>query len=239
VPKIRLAQPFDDFHGTVSGQTVNNRMVLSSSRREANTGRAWKASNNPRSYRQTEIRKYMTLASAAYRDLDQAVADDWTDAANAHNRTNILGLDYYLTGIGLFVMLNMHKQIGGQPIVEALPEILTPPLPIGLVSLVAFTRNVMRPTADVTGLEIGGIVTIRISAPLPGQARRARSKDCRFLDEDLPDNYMMYMGGPVIWALGMPWDYIVAGDRVGVEVRSLSKYHWPGPPLLIPNFEVT
>lgn len=239
MPKIRLAQPFDDFHGTVSGQTVNNRMVLSSSRREANTGRAWKAPNNPRSFRQTEVRKYMTLASAAYRDLDQAVADDWTDAANAHNRTNILGLDYNLTGIGLFLMLNMYRQIAGHAIAEELPDFFMPPIPIAVTKAVRMSGTVFRPTIDITGLETAGKVFIRVSPPLPGQARRARSNQCRMLDINLSNNvYQRGVPDLVTMTLAMPMNYMAVGDRIGIEVRSLSALYWPGPPLLVPNIEV-
>ena len=239
VPKIRLAQPFDDFHGTVSGQTVNNRLVLSSSRREANTARAWQAPHNPLSFRQIEMRKFMTLSAAAYRDLDIADANDWTDAANAHARTNILGLDYYLTGMALFSMLNMYRQIAGQAITSTLPDFFTPPLPIAVTSAIRFASTVFKAIVNVEGLQVGAHVFIRVSPPLPGAACRARSKTCRMLDIDLSNNIMQFSSNPITMSMSMPVDYIKLGDHVGIEVRSLSSLWWPGPALLVPNIEVT
>jgi len=239
MPKIRLAQPFDNFHGTVSGQTVNNRMILSSSRREANTGRSWKAPNNPRSFRQIEVRKYMTLASAAYRDLDKAVADDWVDAANSHARTNILGLEYYLTGIALFLMINLYRQIDAKTITNAVPDIITPPVPLEVSSVKINSSTSLTIEADVTGLETEGLGYVRFSPPLPGQARRARSRDCRLLDPVLSKNIYHHSAGFLQITLNMPANYFVVGSRLGVELRSLSEFYWPGPALLVPNMQAT
>ena len=239
MPRIRLAQPFDDVHGSLSGRTVNNRVVLSSSRREANTCRSWQAPDNPRSFRQTEIRRFMALSAAAYRDLDKADADDWNDAANAKNRENILGLEYFLTGVGLFSMLNMYRQIAGQPVTAEIPDFFTPPIPIAVNKAICFASTVFKAEVNVDGLEDGGHVYIRVSPPLPGAARRARSNYCRMLDVTLSNNIMEYHTNPILMSLAMPQNYIKTGNRIGIEVRSLSKLWWPGPALLVPNILVT
>ena len=235
---LRLTQPFDAYHGTVSGQTANNRLVLYSSRRAACVARAWVLPDNPMSTLQEAVRDYLALAAAAYKGLTEAQAEAWTAAANAIMRQNILGLDYYLTGIGLFCMINTYGQIHAQAIVEDVPTILLPPVPIGLTSVVATTTVLLTIVADVTGLETGGLALCRVSLPLPGEARQARPNDCRMIDVTIDNNIEVHAAGTVTFALTIPTSLIVATDRIGVQITPLSADYFPGKPLLVGNVVV-
>jgi len=235
---IRLTQPFDAYHGTVSGQTPNNKVVLYSSRRAACVARAWVLPNNPKSTLQTAIRVYLALAAAAYRDLTEAQATAWTVAANAIMRENILGLDYYLTGIGLFCMINTYRQVHAQAIVDDVPTILLPPVPIAVVSVTATSTVLLTIVATVTGLETGGMAVCRVSLPLPGEARQARPNDCRLLDVTIDNNIEIHTAGTVTFALAISTSLIVATDRVGVQITPLSADYYPGLPLLAANVVV-
>ncbi len=232
---LRLTQPFDAYHGTVKGQTDNNKLVLYSSRRAACVARAWVSPDNPMSTLQLAVRDYLALAAAAYRDLTEAQAAAWTAAANAIMRENILGLDYYLTGIGLFCMINTYGQIHDQAIVDDVPTILMPPVPISLTSVTATSTVLLTIVADVTGLETDGMCLVRVSLPLPGEARQARPNDCRMIDVTIDSNIAVHAAGTLTIALTITTSLIVATDRIGVMITPLSADYFPGPPLLVGN----
>ena len=236
---IRLTQPFDAYHGTVSGQTANNKMVLFSSRRAANVARSWVLPDNPNSTLQAAIRSYLSLGATAYKGLSQVNADAWTAAANLLSRENILGLQYYHTGIGLFQMVNMYRQMGAEAIVEAVADIVPPPLPLAVDSIVATSTTALDIVADVTGIEAGGMALCRVTSPLPGAARRARSNDCRMLDATIADNIVVMGTDTCDFTLTMPTSHIVADDLIGVEITPLSAEYFPGPRLLVANQVVT
>ena len=235
---IRLTQPFDAYHGTVSGQTENNKVVLYSSRRAACVARAWVLPDNPGSTLQEAVRDYLTLSAAAYKGLTAEQAQEWTDAANAIMRSNILGLDYYLTGIGLFCMINAYRQIHNQAILDDCPAILMPPTPITVVSVTATSATLLTIVVTVTGLETGGMALCRVSLPLPGEARQARPNDCRMIDATIDNNIEVHVTGTVTFALTIPTSLIVATDRVGVQITPLSAAYFPGLPLLDANHVV-
>jgi len=232
---IRLTQPFDAFHGTASGQTDNNKVVCYSSRRTGCVARAYVVPDNPKTTIQGQVRALLLQAASEYKNGTKYCADAWTAKANTIMRTNILGIDYYLTGIGLWTMVQMYRYLIGLGPKYVVPELNEPPKPIAVTSATATDSTHIGVVVDVTGLETDGLGMCQLSAPLPGSARLARPNDCRLMDPHLYANFALHTLGVMTFDILIPSDFIVAGNRIGIQITPLSEEYYPGQRLLEPN----
>jgi len=232
------APPFDRVHGKIVGESGENGVVAYSSARGGNIFRAFVIPENPESTLQVAMRSYLTLAAAAYKDISAAQALIWETTANQINRDNILGISYTLTGIGLFCMVNVYRQMNGQAIVDDMPTIEQPIKPVGITSVVLTNATTLTIVADFTGNDVGFFGVCRISLPLPGEARQARSGDCRLRSPTISDNIIAVAGTTVTFVITIVALDYVATDRIGIELTPLSDAYVPGLKTLVGNFAV-
>ena len=235
---IRLAQPFDAFHGTVSGQSGDSKLVLFSTAKAAGVSRQWVSPANPQTTPQNTIRGYQTASTNAYSALTPAQAAAWTAAAAEINRTNILNLGYTLSGINLFVSLNSYRQINGVALVSDVPPIVIPPIPAGVDSADLSVATTLDIIIDLPGSSAGYLCVLRISPPLPSAVRQARRNDVRLAD-DFTQSIVVQSGNKGTFALTIPSGFIEENDYIGIEARQLSSSYVPGPVLLTGSFQVT
>ena len=231
---IRLAPPFDAYHGTVSGVAGSSKLTIFSTAKAAGVSRQWVVPANPQSTAQMLMRSYQIAGAAAYSALTPAQAAEWVDAAEQLNYENILHLSYTLSGINLFVMINAYRQIRGDAIIDACPTITMPPIPTEVTAVTLSTPTTLEIISKVPGLETDGWVLIRLTKPLSSAVRQARPNELRIVD-DGDKAIIKHSVGTVTHTLTVTsGDYAVA-DRVGVELRSLSTAFFPGPKYLEPN----
>lgn len=237
MPLYRLAQPFDGFSGTVSGQSGDSKLVLFSTPKAAGVARRWVSPANPQSTNQMLIRGYQTAAAVAYSAISQAQAALWIAAADQINRTNVLGLDYTLSGINLYVMINVYRQIDVEAIIDDVPTILQPPIPTVVTSVTLTTATELGVVAQVPGLETSGQALCRVSVPLPSDVYNASANDVRMIGpllDVIEDNG----AGTITWALDIASGDYAVGDPVGVMITPLSEFYFPGTPFLESNIAV-
>jgi len=235
MPIFRLTQPFDAFHGTVTGQSGDSKLVLYSTAKSAGVARQWVVPANPQSTNQMIFRGYQIAATAAYSGLTAAQAALWTEQAELLNYTNILNLDYSLSGVNLFVMINFYRQLRGIAILEDVPTIDKPPIPISVTSVTRTSATVLTVVASTVGLLNADFAMLRVSPPLSSAVRQARSNDVRIIGATLATSVVHPVSEVCTWTRTVPTGTYTVGDHVGVEITPLSADHFPGDKLLEPN----
>ena len=239
MPKVRLTTPFDAISGSVFGQSGNSGLTVFDTANSAGVARRWVSPSNPQSTLQMAIRGYQIASARAYALITPAQAYDWNVAAAQVNRTNVLNLDYTLSGIALFCMINNYRQIHGQAIISAVPTIAAPPIPTAVtqVELTGVSTN-MEIIASVPGAETGGMAMVRVSAPLPSDVYQGSAGDCR-IQGTIASTIVVHSSEVCTWTLLTEASKYDVGDYVSVIVTPLSAAYFPGTPYLVPSVIVT
>jgi len=160
---IRLAPPFDAFHGTVSGTGGSSKLTIFSTPKAAGVSRRWVVPSNPQSTLQMLMRSYQIAGSAAYSALSPAQAAIWVAAAEQLSYENILHLQYGISGINLFTMINYYRQIAGETLYSDCPAISAPPIPTAVTSVTLTTSILLTIVGQVPGMETGGKTMVRVT----------------------------------------------------------------------------
>lgn len=235
---FRLNPAIDALVGRILGETGGGGLVFFITRNGANVFRTWVTPENPQSPLQVAIRNYLAQSAVAYRELTAAQALIWSTTAAEITRTNSLGLSYELTGISLFCMINILRLMDAQVIVDDMPIIVKPIMPVGITSVILTTSVLLTIVADYTGNEDDYFGMINVSPPLPGEARQARPNDCRLLDPTIANNVVAVATNSVTFALAVTDSFYTVGDRIGIELTSWSDNYVPGDKTLIGNIAI-
>lgn len=233
-----VAPPYDKIHGKIMGESGVNGQVVYSTRTAGNVYRNYVIPANPQSTLQVVVRAALAAAAAAWKDITEAQAYDWNVKAATIYRTNILGVQYSLTGIGLYCEINTYRQLNAQAIVDVLPTIVAPVKPVGITSVTQTSATVLTIIANFTGNDDGYFGICRVSAPLPGEARQARVGDCRLRDATIANNIIAVATNSVTFPLTVPSGYYTALDRIGIYLMPTSDEYFAGEATLISNYEI-
>jgi len=231
---IRLAQPFDAFHGTVAGLSGDSKLTVFSTPKSSGLSRQWVVPANPQSTNQMLLRSYQIAAAAAYSDLTQAQAALWIAAAEQIHRENIIHLTYELSGINLFCMINSYRQIDGQAIVDDLPPIEKPAVATDVHTVSKSNPTLLAFIAVLPGAKVNEMAMCRVSPVLPSPNRKARKNDVRLIGS-LPQNIVTHSSGEATFLLTVPQGMYVEADPIGIEITTLSASYYPGDKFLVPN----
>lgn len=234
--KFLLAKPWDVVHGAIKGAGSDRGQVLFSAN-GLNIMRSNVIPNNPESALQTLARSYMSAAANGFQALTEVQATAWRTAAAALSRTDILGQEYTYSGIGLYVQVNTLRLMDGQSLVA------TPPTVDLLGQITSFTS-----VTDATGFidvivvhsltPATGQLRVRFSPPLGSQARNARNNEFRTLSSTFAASMFAVDTSPQTLHVPISTFTIASGDRVGVEVTSISDNYYVGTPVRDRNIAV-
>lgn len=236
--RFRLNPALDALSGKVLGPAGGSGLVFMYNHNCGNVFRTWVLPDNPESSNQQAVRNYLAQCAVAYKGLSAARAAAWTAMAITINRTNVLGLTYQLTGITLYTMLNFYRLLNAQALEPDVPAIVKPLKPVGITSVVLTSSVLLTIIADFTGNADGYFGLLNVSDILPGQARQARSNDCRLLDPTLASNVVAVSTNSVTFAIAVTDGYFTAADRIGIELMALSDEYVPGDKTLIGNYAI-
>lgn len=236
---FRLNPAIDALAGKILGPTGGSGLVFMHNLNCGNVFRTWVMPDNPQTPLQSSMRNYLAQCAVAYKGINAAQAALWTATAIQINRTNKLGLTYQLTGITLFTMVNFYRLMNAQSLELDIPEIVKPLKPVGITTVILTTSVLLTVVADYTGNADSYFGLLNVSAILPGEARQARPNDCRLLDPTIANNIIQVSTNVVTWPIEVTDGAFTAGDRIGLEMMTLSDEYVPGDKTLIGNYEIS
>lgn len=234
---VRLVSPFSAFRGKVMAAFGQSGVVAYDSTKGAQMARSYVVPTNPKTTAQVNIRALLAQASAGYKALTAAEGAAWTAAANAIKRTNPVGLEYELTGIGLYVQVNMYRLLAGLAISDTVPTALLPGV---IVPPGALTNNgsAITVTPNVAGLATGALYMVSLSNPLPSEVRQARKTEYRIGSDSTAESF----GSKAVPALTVTPGFFTlptADARIGVKYTPLTADYVPGAPVYVSNTELS
>lgn len=235
--KVTFHPALDLLHGALMSALGDRGIVCYSSGPAGKCARNYVRPANPQSNLQLLIRGHLSTCAAGYKALTTTQAAQWEAAARLLERTDILGVKYELTGIGLYCMINVYGLMYGDSLISIPPSTVTPLRPTSITSA---TINVAKLdiVVDCTGMTNGDVVLARVSAALPGEARNARPGDCRLLDENLTNNFGTVSTEACTISPTMTTYTFTGAERIGILLQPMRDTYMPGLPLLDPNLVV-
>ena len=236
MPKFIPAVPFAKFRGRVLNTGLPTGQVAFDSPKVGFVSRAYAVPTNPESTKQTEARNITTLCAQAYKALTETQANAWAAAAAGIERIDNLGTGYALSGIGLYCAVNWHRLNSGGAQSATVPSVLTPPAAPGAIESIVHAQSAETLTIslDLSTVTTGDILFCRVTPPLSGSARLARQNDLRTYSAETgvysEHAYIVRTSGDQSLELNVGTEVPswVDGDRVGVEVRTLTSAFFPG-----------
>lgn len=228
MPKCTLRLPFDAFRGLVMDVRSDTGLVVFDSPRSGHVARKFVKPTQPQTDLQQLIRSYVIAAAQAYKALSSAVSQDWVAAANAITRSDMLGQNYSLTGIGLYGAVNAYRLMDGQTQSATLPVAGVP----AKTQILTKAERTNATTITLTGTTQGSaIVKVfgRISNPSPSTARVPTIADLRANTSgtDFTDNFAAVNGNAFSLAIPVTSAKYTVGDVIAVGIIGLSSDYLP------------
>lgn len=127
MPIYTVKVPFDQVAGTISDSSGGG-LVLMNSPNAGAVARRYVKPTYSNTNLQIEVRGNLKLAAQGFAALTAVQAAAWNTAAADFRRTNSLGAEHKISGINLFAMVNMYRQIDGLAITTTPPTHLTTPV---------------------------------------------------------------------------------------------------------------
>ena len=248
MPSVRLAQPFDAFHGTLSNAAGDPQITTYSSRIAPGVARRWTKPKITESAHQAQIQSWSTSAARRYSTLSAALIADWNEAAAHYTRTNILGLEYALTGNTLYRLHYLYLAIFGWGINDNVGDYVTPSeiLSISYCHFVASTDGGITPDKVWIWAVVPSAPDMmrgicRLSKPLGGAARQANTSECTMRDPVISQNAAWKSpGNPrMVFDIDVPGSGIAVGSRIGIHITPTNAALYPGRVYFARNYLVT
>jgi hypothetical protein len=184
---------------------------------------------NPKTPAQVEIRGFLSAAAVAFKSLDPEDVAAWDALAQQMERRNVLGINYRLTGIALFVMVNSYRQMDGQEISDSLPNIDDVPPPY--TSVTEFKSNSsssVQITLDATGVSNGCKALLRLTNSLARASRKLRVNELRLPYISDSDNFATASSGSISFNAGETDNVTVLPDQFcGFSITLMSPAYLP------------
>ena len=166
MPKCTLVVPFDKFHGRILDALGGSGQVVFSSSKSANVSRQYVVPANPNTSLQVAVRNALSQSAAGFKALDKSAADNWNSAASAISRSNILNLDYTLSGVSFYCMVNSYRLLAAVPQSDVVPAASAPVAPSGINAFTVLPgENGLSVQVDCTGMADDALVMVRLSSP--------------------------------------------------------------------------
>lgn len=219
-----LQMPFARFHGKArTPGTIGGQVAYQVG--QVGISRALVTPANPQSDHQVGIRAILAAQAAGYKALSAANAATWVAAAADVERSNILGSEYSLDGIGLYCMVNSYRAMNGQAPVSTAPTVSSPASPTSITSVTITGGN-----AEIIAVHplSAGFIYARITQALGSAVRNARSNDYRTITTAFSDSVIAVGTSPQTLTLSMDEFTLSPGDYVGVSLLPLSADYTPG-----------
>jgi hypothetical protein len=226
MPIVTYISPFDTFRGVVRGEGGLSGQVTYPVG-GANYARAFVQPTNPESTLQVLIRAFMTQTAQGFSALSEAQADAWRAAAVGLERKNAAGQYYELSGANLYALINLYRLMDGQALLAAPPALTAPGAIVGITSVKSDTVD-LEVTFTHTLTTTDDKVMVRVTQPLTGGARNARTNEYRCITADFTTSIVPATISPMAVSLPMANFSVLPTEYVGVEVLPLGITFYPG-----------
>jgi hypothetical protein len=244
MPKHTLAFPYDKFRGAVRDIVQATGMVLFDTPKAGNVSRRYVVPDNPQSTSQSLWRNYLAQAAQGYQALTKTQADAWNAAAALIVQSDVLGVDYELSGISLYVRVNAYRLANGQALTSTPPASAAPS---GTVTPGATPLDFNDGTATLdvavttSGFPDGTLALLRIARSLGSQARNARTNEYRVQTVSPANSFLTVSSNSI--AASIPSAQLnsppSAAERVGLELAFLNADYVPGTVYRLSNLAMT
>lgn len=229
MPKHTLQFPYNQFRGRILDTIAPTGLVLFDTPKAGNVSRRYVTPTNPNTTIQSAFRTYLAQAAQGYKALSVSEAAAWASAASAITKTDVLGVDYTLTGVGLYVRVNSMRLANGQSLVDVPPTDAPPSGTLTVSELAATgTPASIIATIMVSGISDDAIGFLRIARNLGSEARNARDNEMRAQATTVTQNFATVTGGLLVYSMTALATDPTAVERVGLSVQIMSANYIPG-----------
>lgn len=234
-PIHSLVLPYDQFHGGIKLPGRSTGLVLYGSAGAALVSRQLVVPANPKSTAQVEARGFLSAAAAAWKLLTAEEAGDWRDLAAQLDKSNILGLTYTLTGIGVYCQVNVLRQYAGEAILDTVPDIADIPIPITAITSCTFAGTTLTTVINCTGLADGAEVFLRVTPSITRASRQLRRNELRIPTIASASAFGTVATNACTIALDPDLITVAAAEYCGLEVTAMSAEYLPRAPWFVPH----
>lgn len=240
MPKHSLVLPYDKFRGGIKLPGRNTGLVLYDTPRAGLVSRQLVVPANPKSVAQVEARGFLSAAAVAFKALTVNEAAAWNALAAEMTRTNVLGINYILTGIAVYVMVNTFRQFDSQSITDVAPDFADIPPPYTSVTLFKVATAALTVTIDATGVTNGCKALLRVTPSIARQSRQLRINELRIPFEDSTGSFAVAAAGAITWGPTVPDTIVLAAtEYCGFEVTLMSADYLPRAAAFTPQQLIT
>lgn len=198
--KARLSMAFQDLRG-------RDGTVVIAKGRSGLKLTPWKAPTNPRTTAQTQVRSYLSRATALYKAMTQSQGNAWRAYGATQVRTNPVTLETYtLTGINAFVELTTKfLQLNPTGTIPMSPP--TTKFNGDSITVTASSSAAGTITFTASGANAAGVTTELLIQPLPSLQRKPGAKAYRHAA------FKAFASGSLTQNVSVPAGYYAAGYR--------------------------
>jgi len=232
MPLITLVSPFAKFHGKSSAVGEPGGQVLYSNGAALYSRRLVEPANPDTSHQQT-IRSLLATAANGYQALTAVQAAAWRTAASGLTRKNIFGQVYALTGMSLYMLINMYRSMDGEALTVTPPSTAKPDAILGVTSATVNATNL-----DIVfthNIAAGDFVYCRVSEDLGSASRQGRVNELKTLTTLFADSILVRAASPQTLSIPMEYFTVTAAENIAVHLLPLTSVYYPGTDWLEPN----
>jgi len=228
MPKHSLVLPYDKFRGGIKLPGRTTGLVLYDTPRAGLVSRQLVVPTNPKSTAQTEARGFLSAAAVAYKSLTVSEADAWIALAAQMTYTNVLGINYELTGIAVYIMVNTYRQYAGVALTDVAPDFDDIPPPYTAVTSFGLAATDLEVVIDATGVADGAFGFIRCTNSIDRESRKLRVNELRIPFATSSECFIASSSGVLTWTGNAPDLLTMANTEFcGFEVTLMSAAYLP------------
>jgi hypothetical protein len=231
MPKHSLVLPYDQFHGGIKLPDRTTGLVLYGTARAGLVSRQLVVPSNPQSTQQIEARGFLSACSAAWKLLSAANAALWRALADQITQTNILGINYTLTGIACYCRVNVFRQLNGQAITATPPDFATIPIPITGITSCVFETGTMTLILTCTGMTNGQLIFARFTPSIASLSRLLRRNELRVATADSTDAFGTVAAGAATITFDPDLIVLASAQYCGIELTAMGSTYLSRAPL--------
>lgn len=191
---------------------------------------------NPRTAPQEAIRANLTLASEAASAITTTQKNGWKSLAANITRNGRLSLDYTLSWIQAYNMVNILRLNDAQAQVATAPAWESKPPATSVTVGISTTNVVVTITHAITAAT--GFFAVRVSRPLPSAVYDGTLGDVRYIATATATCIVAIAATPQAVTMAMNNFTLAEGDFVAVDVLTLNNNYVPSSRLFVPNIEI-
>lgn len=240
MPTHTLAQPFNDFRGSLNNAAGDATLTLTKTPTGGFVSHRYFAPTDRHSADQAEVRAFFKQIATAFKTLSIAEVGTWRDGADLISRTDAPGAAYTWSPYSLFQAVNFHRLNRASTIARTYTIQTAVPPRAQAVTWCANIPPFLEILMYAPGLTNAKWGYLRISPAKSTPSRKAYPRECTQRAYSGQANYSLVQANQYGWHIYDPNVLFPAGSYVGLLLTRVQENFTPLPdPQFWPNILIT